>query len=590
MAVDKLTSNDILNIGVQDDIDSYPLRTNFTNLKNNMNELNDEIAAAAIGTTNAETTAARPYHDSLKNRLDDMWKAQHNYMINGGEVSASSPAAMTVEIAAGRAKVDGIDCKWSAATSGTITAPGSNTRYDVVVVNSDSTITVVTGAASADPVLPAIAQTQKPLAFLTLTSATATITASEITDCRDQGAYYLDDGIFKYKWKIQDAIDDISSGQIFIRNGSYYEQLVLTDKSNIELIGEASTKIYRISDASYCVLGNESSGGETTGNKLINLEFYGNSKAGSVELVNIDYSDNLTIANCYFDGNASSSATYKNFLLDYCDIVTLYGNRPTSSGAIDHSTRAITNSTGLREIETRLEITTTGANNVVLPPEVTNGTIELVGAGGGGAGSDTAKSGGGGGSGGYFRLENVAMSGTITITVGAKGTGGATATDGTDGGDTSYNDGSTNWIAGGGKKGVHAGAGGAGGALTNATTTLAGGAGGTEPGGDGTAGTHIMFGKSGGGGGGGRSGSAGTGGAGADMGGVGGGNGSNSGGGGGAGNGGTQGTDGSSAPDDATLIGSGGGGGGYRAAPPTSVVGADGTDGYATVTYTSYLV
>jgi hypothetical protein len=219
MATAKLTSADIVEVAFQDNVDSYPIRTNFANLKNAINGVVDDIAAASIGTTNAETTAARPYHTALLTRLDSIRKGQFPYVKSGGVVSASTPAAMTVDVSAGEASVDGVDVKWSTATSGTITAPVSNTRYDVVVVNSDSTLSVVTGVASANPILPDIATSQKPLAIITLASTTATITASELYDCRQQGCVYMDDGAYKWSWKIQTAIDDVTAGDIYIGRG-----------------------------------------------------------------------------------------------------------------------------------------------------------------------------------------------------------------------------------------------------------------------------------------------------------------------------------------------------------------------------------
>ena len=45
---------------------------------------------------------------------------------------------------------------------GPITAPTTNDRYDVLVINSDNTHAIVQGTESADTVLPAVASTQNP--------------------------------------------------------------------------------------------------------------------------------------------------------------------------------------------------------------------------------------------------------------------------------------------------------------------------------------------------------------------------------------------------------------------------------------------
>lgn len=226
----KLTSADISEITRQSDVISKNLRDNFTNIKNKTNELIDDLAAVSIGTTNAETTAARPYHTSLKERLDSNWSGQHPYVKSGGLVEQQTVPNMTVSISAGEAKINGIDVKWTDSNTGTITAPTTNDRIDIIAVQSDSTIVVVTGSESANPQLPDISSTQRALSFIYLENTTASITSTEITDCRDQGCYYFFEGKQYYQFKIQDAIDDLSNGgTIIINNGTYYESLTYDD-------------------------------------------------------------------------------------------------------------------------------------------------------------------------------------------------------------------------------------------------------------------------------------------------------------------------------------------------------------------------
>jgi hypothetical protein len=178
---DKLTSGDISVVTRQSDVTSLQHRTNYENLKNKVNEVIDDLAAVSIGTTNAETTAARPYHANLKARLDNITSGLPNFRATTTAlVTESTPNAMTVEIAADSGQINGISVNWSAATSGTITAPSVNPRIDIVVANSDNTITIVTGAEAATPVIPAIATTQLALARIDLTTSTTVITNSEI--------------------------------------------------------------------------------------------------------------------------------------------------------------------------------------------------------------------------------------------------------------------------------------------------------------------------------------------------------------------------------------------------------------------------
>jgi hypothetical protein len=181
---DKLTSGQTPLPAYQEDVISKTIRDYGTNVKNKINEMIDEWNAAQIGTTNAETTAARPYHTNLKQRLDSIEKGSPDYTRYGGIGSESTPNAMTVDVTAGEAVINGIDVKWAAQTSGVITAPVTNPRIDVVVANTDSTVTVVTGSEAVSPVSPTIADTQITLFRIDMYVGMATITNSDITDLK----------------------------------------------------------------------------------------------------------------------------------------------------------------------------------------------------------------------------------------------------------------------------------------------------------------------------------------------------------------------------------------------------------------------
>jgi hypothetical protein len=114
--------------------------------------------------------------------------------------------------------------------------------------------------------------------------------------------------------------------------------------------------------------------------------------------------------------------------------------------------------------------------------------IRGIGGGGGGAGAlggvSQCSIGGSGGGGGYFEriIYNLGV-GPFTIAVGTGGTGGAvTPTNGGNGGDTTFNDGSTTYTAQGGRGGTTMAAGtsvagttdGAGGTATNGDINLTG--------------------------------------------------------------------------------------------------------------------
>lgn len=244
-----LSVTDISEITRQADVLSKPLRDNFTNIKNAINDNQTQINALSSAATNAETTQARPNHTTLNDRLNSINTGQANYIKSGGAVTATAPASMAVDVSAGEANVNGIDIKWSAVTSETLTAPtavstGGTSRYDLVVLNYAQTtggsfVEIVSGAEAEDPVYPSITEDQKVLSILKLNSAMTTITSSDIVDARDQGCYFLASGRWQYKWKIQDAINAVTNGgTIFVGTGEYREDLTFADNQVVFFMGQ----------------------------------------------------------------------------------------------------------------------------------------------------------------------------------------------------------------------------------------------------------------------------------------------------------------------------------------------------------------
>jgi hypothetical protein len=317
-----LNVSDIYEINFQEDVDSYPLRENFANIKSAINDNQSQINNISGAESTNEVVQARDYADSLKDRLNQASRNQKNVVISGLLTTEQGTPNMTVQVSSGYALVNGIlNYKSSTTNTGTITAP-TNKRWDVVVINSDNTISVVSGNDSNDRVLPAIASSQRPLAIIDLDSATASITNSLITDCSEMGCY-VDQFWF---WKIQDAVDSLDDrtnateqGTIFIRKGDYYEEVDLTGISNVELNFERGAKIMRTSNTTRCLKSINTVSNETTGIKVIGGYLDGNSKAGSLELMKFEYTDAFVVNDFTFIGNASSSATYKNFVIDNCD-------------------------------------------------------------------------------------------------------------------------------------------------------------------------------------------------------------------------------------------------------------------------------
>jgi hypothetical protein len=283
--------------------------------------------------------------------LDDIGDTGNNLVITGLEVQDQSVPDMTVQVSAGSATVDGISVsKTSTTNTGTITAP-TNSRYDVVVINSSNSIVVVAGPDSTTPTLPSIAVTQRPLALIKLTSATATITDPIITDISTQGCYVGDRWIFD----IQSAVDYLNDranasggGKIIVNPGEYYEEVDLSGLSDISLIGSGDDcKIYRPNATDSCIKSVNSAGSETTGLRISGFKLFGNGYAGAISAIDFDYTDEFIIKNVRSDGNASSTATGRDIDINECDDFILTDNIFPSSNinrAFEHRVVDFSNS------------------------------------------------------------------------------------------------------------------------------------------------------------------------------------------------------------------------------------------------------
>jgi hypothetical protein len=99
---------------------------------------------------------------------------------------AQASPNMTVALDAGNIVNGTVLTAVAAQNTGTITAPVSNPRFDLVVIDQTTgAASVITGAEAASPVLPSpSAPTQIPIAKISLTTSTTAIAAAAITDLR----------------------------------------------------------------------------------------------------------------------------------------------------------------------------------------------------------------------------------------------------------------------------------------------------------------------------------------------------------------------------------------------------------------------
>ncbi len=308
---------------------SKPVRDNFTDTENAINGIYDQIDALSITPGVSEVSNARDYHTVLRDRLRSDSLGRGNILVSGGLVTAQGSPNMTVAVSAGEAIIGGIACKWSGQNSGTITAPTTG-RYDVVVINSDNTISILNGNDSADKVLPDVSSTQKALAVITLASGTTSITNSLIRDCSSQGCYTGG----AYYWKIMDAVNSLNDrtnaeelGDIYISKGKYYEKITLLNQSRISFYFENGAQVYRKDASSQCINFGQNNGTPLTRISIYGGEFYGNSKTGAIENIKINDVDYLILRDVWSDGNSSSSATGKDMKLTNCYMVDISGGQ-----------------------------------------------------------------------------------------------------------------------------------------------------------------------------------------------------------------------------------------------------------------------
>jgi hypothetical protein len=230
-------------ISYQDPVRSKPIRENFSDIQNAVNDLQTQINELTTPPEGSEVTNARDNADVLRDRLRGASLSQGNVVISGGEVTAQGTPDMTVHIAAGTALVNGIYCNWAAQDSGTITAPSTYPRYDLVVANSDNSISILTGDEAASPIPPSYSSSQKEISFIYLTTATTSIIDSVITDAKRILKNTNDDIIVgdtgQYS-TIQEAVNYCKVkgyGVIKIQEGTYTEDLDLAGCENIYIYG-----------------------------------------------------------------------------------------------------------------------------------------------------------------------------------------------------------------------------------------------------------------------------------------------------------------------------------------------------------------
>lgn len=102
-------------------------------------------------------------------------------------VSASSPASLVLQVAGGRAVINGITRYYKAGTVTVGAAHATLPRIDLVVANENGTLSVTAGTAASTPVAPATPANSVALAQVSVVALDTTLAGSDLTDVRPRG-------------------------------------------------------------------------------------------------------------------------------------------------------------------------------------------------------------------------------------------------------------------------------------------------------------------------------------------------------------------------------------------------------------------
>jgi len=139
------------------------------------------------------------------------------------QVSASSPAAMTVEVAAGEADVQGHRYRYPAETLTVTAADPTNSRIDIVVADADGTLSVTAGTPAASPTAPTPAADQAILATILVAALASSITSGVITDSRKRapvGSSQVQDGALLAA-NLADDVKPVYPKLTYVSGGGY---------------------------------------------------------------------------------------------------------------------------------------------------------------------------------------------------------------------------------------------------------------------------------------------------------------------------------------------------------------------------------
>lgn len=172
---------------------SKPVNLNFVDIENQHNLLRSEVYAS-IASTAAEITSARDNFSNLTDNIRER-KVHGNAIFEHDHVTQTTTPSMKLSVSAGTGLINGIGVDWTAASSATLSAPATAgfIRVDVVVANTDNSISVVAGTATTSPFFPSLATTQEQLAAIVLRDTTTSLRDGyEVFNILEKSTFYPD--------------------------------------------------------------------------------------------------------------------------------------------------------------------------------------------------------------------------------------------------------------------------------------------------------------------------------------------------------------------------------------------------------------
>lgn len=123
--------------------------------------------------------------DFLKQIKEQLSAVEDYEVLNGCLVTVNDPEDNAINIASGKVIINGLVVSVSEQLDETLSdADGTDDRYDVVCVDTDGLISVITGTADSSPVVPSLTSDVCPIATVFRPSGNNTVSDSNLYDGR----------------------------------------------------------------------------------------------------------------------------------------------------------------------------------------------------------------------------------------------------------------------------------------------------------------------------------------------------------------------------------------------------------------------